>query len=50
MKVGLEPHEMERLANYPEHGRAAKISRRDIAPVIANKGDGGLFQTFNYEH
>lgn len=39
IKVGLERSELERLAN-PE-GRKAKLSRRDIAPAIALKADGG---------
>ncbi|KIK70936.1 hypothetical protein GYMLUDRAFT_33025 [Collybiopsis luxurians FD-317 M1] len=41
VKVGLQKAELERLANPPRHGSVAKISRRDIAPAIAMKADGG---------
>lgn len=39
IKVGLTKGELERLAD--EKARPAKISRRDIAPAIAIKADGG---------
>lgn len=39
VKVGLERHELERLADPA--GKPVKISRRDIAPAIATGRDGG---------
>jgi pseudouridine-5'-phosphate glycosidase/pseudouridine kinase len=39
IKVGLTKGELERLAD--KKGSPAKISRRDIAPAIAMKSDGG---------
>ncbi|EKM83921.1 hypothetical protein AGABI1DRAFT_110531 [Agaricus bisporus var. burnettii JB137-S8] len=39
IKVGLERFELERLAD-PDR-KKAKISRRDIAPAVASKADGG---------
>ncbi|KAF5390183.1 hypothetical protein D9757_002983 [Collybiopsis confluens] len=42
VKIGLANAELERLANPSKQGSVAKISRRDIAPAIAKKADGGL--------
>lgn len=39
IKIGLQKHELERLAE--RKGNPTKISRRDIAPAIAMKADGG---------
>lgn len=39
IKVGLERSELERLAD-PDR-KKAKVSRRDIAPAVASKADGG---------
>jgi hypothetical protein len=44
IKVGLERSELERLAD-PDRTKA-KISRRDIAPAIASKADGGQSRGF----
>lgn len=41
VKVGLEQHELERLGDTRKNPSIAKISRRDIAPAIATKSDGG---------
>lgn len=41
VKIGLEKSELERLAD-PER-KKVKVSRRDIAPVMALKADGGVF-------
>jgi pseudouridylate synthase / pseudouridine kinase len=39
VKIGLERHELDRLAQRAE--KPAKISRRDIGAAIASKADGG---------
>ncbi|KAH6917520.1 indigoidine synthase A family protein [Coprinopsis sp. MPI-PUGE-AT-0042] len=39
VKIGLEKHELDRLAQRAE--KPAKISRRDIGAAIASKSDGG---------
>ncbi|KAF8905531.1 indigoidine synthase A-like protein [Gymnopilus junonius] len=39
VKIGLERHELERLAD--RRGKPSKISRRDIAAAIALEADGG---------
>ncbi|KIY51953.1 indigoidine synthase A-like protein [Fistulina hepatica ATCC 64428] len=39
IKIGLTPAEIERLAS--NQYKPVKVSRRDIAPAIANKADGG---------
>lgn len=39
VKVGLEKHELERLAE--KRKKPVKISRRDIAAAIATESDGG---------
>ncbi|KZT02641.1 indigoidine synthase A-like protein [Laetiporus sulphureus 93-53] len=41
VKIGLEPHELERLADVSKNSSVVKVSRRDIGPVIAFKRDGG---------
>ncbi|KAH8100660.1 indigoidine synthase A-like protein, partial [Cristinia sonorae] len=41
VKIGLEPHELERLADVANNPSVVKVSRRDIGPVISLKGDGG---------
>ncbi|KAJ7125630.1 indigoidine synthase A-like protein [Mycena crocata] len=41
IKIGLESSDLERLANVHRTPRSVKISRRDIAPAIALKADGG---------
>ncbi|EFI28609.1 indigoidine synthase A family protein [Coprinopsis cinerea okayama7 len=41
VKIGLEEHELERLATRTF--QPAKISRRDVAAAIATKSDGGLW-------
>lgn len=48
IKIGLEPSELERLADTKGNPSIAKISRRDIAPAIAMKADGGttIFASF----
>lgn len=43
IKVGLERFELERLADPDK--KKAKISRRDIAPAVASKADGGQSRT-----
>ncbi|KAH9950400.1 indigoidine synthase A-like protein [Amylocystis lapponica] len=40
VKIGLEPHELEYLADVHKNS-AVKISRRDIGPAIALRRDGG---------
>ena len=39
IKIGLEPHELERLAE--RRNEPVKLSRRDIGAAIALKRDGG---------
>ncbi|KAJ7293531.1 Indigoidine synthase A like protein-domain-containing protein [Mycena rebaudengoi] len=39
VKIGLENSDLERLADG--RGKPAKVSRRDIAPALALKADGG---------
>ncbi|KAJ7783733.1 indigoidine synthase A-like protein [Mycena maculata] len=41
VKVGLEASDLERLADVHRTPRSVKISRRDIAPALAMKADGG---------
>ncbi|KAF8213096.1 indigoidine synthase A-like protein [Mycena galopus ATCC 62051] len=41
VKVGLENSDLERLADVYRKPRSVKISRRDIAPALASKADGG---------
>ncbi|KAJ6519771.1 Indigoidine synthase A like protein-domain-containing protein [Mycena sanguinolenta] len=41
VKIGLENSDLERLADVEHNPRAVKISRRDIAPALASKADGG---------
>ena len=41
VKIGLEPPELERLADTSRNPSVGKISRRDIGPVLAMKRDGG---------
>ncbi|KAI9065809.1 indigoidine synthase A-like protein [Trametes sanguinea] len=41
VKIGLEPHELERLADIRQNTSVVKLSRRDIGPAIALKRDGG---------
>ncbi|KAJ7487551.1 indigoidine synthase A-like protein [Mycena galericulata] len=41
VKVGLEACDLERLADIHRTHHSVKISRRDIAPAIATKADGG---------
>ncbi|CDO71636.1 hypothetical protein BN946_scf184911.g106 [Trametes cinnabarina] len=41
VKIGLEPHELERLADVRKNTSVVKLSRRDIGPAIALKRDGG---------
>jgi len=41
VKIGLQPSELERLADTKSNSSVVKISRRDIAPAIAMKADGG---------
>ncbi|KAJ7900296.1 Indigoidine synthase A like protein-domain-containing protein [Mycena olivaceomarginata] len=41
VKIGLEKSDLERLADVHRNPRSVKISRRDIAPAIASKADGG---------
>ncbi|OSD03147.1 indigoidine synthase A-like protein [Trametes coccinea BRFM310] len=41
VKIGLEPHELERLADIRRNTSVVKLSRRDIGPAIALKRDGG---------
>ncbi|KAJ7634255.1 Indigoidine synthase A like protein-domain-containing protein [Mycena polygramma] len=52
VKIGLQNSDLERLADVNRNPRSVKISRRDIAPAIALKADGGtstaLARTFRY--
>jgi pseudouridine-5'-phosphate glycosidase/pseudouridine kinase len=41
VKIGLQPSELERLSDIKNNPSVVKISRRDIAPAIAMKADGG---------
>ncbi|KAI8990513.1 indigoidine synthase A-like protein [Trametes punicea] len=41
VKIGLEPRELERLADIRKDTSVVKLSRRDIGPAIALKRDGG---------
>src|ERR1700733_9427146 len=41
VKIGLELPELERLADTKSNPSVVKLSRRDIAPAIAMKRDGG---------
>ena len=41
VKIGLQPSELERLADTSRNPSVVKISRRDIGPVLAMKRDGG---------
>ncbi|TCD69927.1 hypothetical protein EIP91_005751 [Steccherinum ochraceum] len=41
VKIGLEPHELERLADVASNPTVVKVSRRDIGPVLSLKKDGG---------
>ena len=41
VKIGLEPHELEYLADSQSNSSVVKVSRRDIGPAIAQKRDGG---------
>ncbi|KAJ6575060.1 Indigoidine synthase A like protein-domain-containing protein [Mycena capillaripes] len=41
VKIGLQNSDLERLADVHRQPRSVKISRRDIAPALALKADGG---------
>ncbi|KAI0361526.1 indigoidine synthase A-like protein [Trametes cingulata] len=41
VKIGLQPHELERLADIRTNKGVVKLSRRDIGPAIALRKDGG---------
>lgn len=41
VKIGLQPSELEYLADTEANPSVVKLSRRDIAPAIAQKRDGG---------
>ncbi|KAJ7786260.1 indigoidine synthase A-like protein [Mycena metata] len=41
VKIGLEESDLNRLADVNRTPRSVKISRRDIAPALALKADGG---------
>ncbi|EIW64588.1 indigoidine synthase A-like protein [Trametes versicolor FP-101664 SS1] len=41
VKIGLEAHELERLADVRANPGAVKLSRRDLGAAIAMKRDGG---------
>ncbi|KAJ7071079.1 indigoidine synthase A-like protein [Mycena amicta] len=41
VKIGLQRPDLERLADVQRTPRSVKISRRDIAPTLALKADGG---------
>ncbi|KAI0335190.1 indigoidine synthase A-like protein [Cubamyces sp. BRFM 1775] len=41
VKIGLEPHELERLADVRKNTSVVKLSRRDVGPAIALRRDGG---------
>ena len=40
IKIGLEPHELEYLADVKNNPSVVKVSRRDIGPAIALRRDG----------
>ena len=40
VKIGLEPHELERLADVSKNTSVVKLSRRDLGAAIALKRDG----------
>lgn len=40
VKIGLEPHELERLADVENNPSVVKLSRRDLGAAIALKRDG----------
>lgn len=40
VKVGLEPQELEYLADVESNPSVVKVSRRDIGPAIALRRDG----------
>ncbi|OBZ79738.1 Pseudouridine-5'-phosphate glycosidase [Grifola frondosa] len=44
VKIGLKPSELERLADVKNNPSVVKVSRRDIGPVVALKGDGVEFK------
>ncbi|RDX55774.1 indigoidine synthase A-like protein [Lentinus brumalis] len=41
VKIGLEPHQLERLADVAQNPTVVKLSRRDLGAAIALKKDGG---------
>ena len=41
VKIGLEPHELERLADVDNNKEVVKVSRRDVGATLALKKDGG---------
>jgi pseudouridine-5'-phosphate glycosidase/pseudouridine kinase len=41
IKIGLEPLELEYLADTKSNPSIVKLSRRDIGPAITQKRDGG---------
>ncbi|PIL31886.1 hypothetical protein GSI_06590 [Ganoderma sinense ZZ0214-1] len=41
VKIGLAPHELERLADVSNNPSVVKLSRRDLGAAIALKRDGG---------
>ena len=41
IKIGLEPSQLEHLADTKSNPSVVKVSRRDIAPAIAQRKDGG---------
>ncbi|KAF8898797.1 indigoidine synthase A-like protein [Infundibulicybe gibba] len=41
IKIGMERHELQRLADTGNNPNLTKLSRRDIAPAMALKMDGG---------
>jgi pseudouridine-5'-phosphate glycosidase len=41
VKIGLEAHELERLADVENNPGVVKLSRRDLGPAIALRKDGG---------
>lgn len=46
VKIGLAPHELERLANVSENPSVVKLSRRDLGAAIALKKDGVSTHTY----
>ncbi len=40
VKIGLEPHQLERLADVAKNPTVVKLSRRDLGAAIALKKDG----------